>query len=382
MRKPLLLILGLGLVGCKPDPLPGEPNAPQVVGAAEIADGEAVDPPLLLIGDRPLTLSEFDRRAGLLSRSARYRLNSPAQRRRLLEMVVWAELVAEEATRLELIGGLDEQFLVEDARAHSILEEASRRSVNRADITEEEVRAVFDATQNEIQKPEERRVYTIVLPDRESALAVQEQIGALTEYDQARRIFRALAPVYSIHEPTNADGFVGELREDSEGDPAFLEAVFSSEDEGMLAEIAETSRGFEVILVDLIVAGREIPFEEYEGRIRERLHQEALAERQRALLDETRASLEASVDADALAALTEARQDRPGELTRARRFDVRWLSEQSSAILGESVSTRLVVEMEAMRTNELAAGGSFALDGSGETNDGSGDAAPSAHPNE
>ena len=382
MRKPLLLICTLTLLGCKPDPLPGEPNSPQVLGATQVADGESVNPPLLMLGDRPLTLEEFDRRAELLTRSARYRLNSPGQRRRLLEMVVWAELLAEEAARQELIGGLDEALLVDDARAHSILEEAARRSVNRADITDEEVRAEFDANQDEIQKAEERRVYTIVLPDRDAALALQAEIGALMEYDQGRRIFRALAPVHSVHEPTSSDGFVGDIRADSDGDPAFLEAVFSSEDEGLLAEVAQTSRGFEVILVDLIVPGREIPFEEYEGRIRERLHQEALAERQRTLLDEAREANEASVDAESLAALQAARLNGPAELSRTRRFHVAWLAEDPSAILGETVSTRVVAEMEAMRTNELAAPGTFALDGSGETNDGSGDPAPSVEPNE
>lgn len=373
MRKTLAFILGISLFGCKPEPLPGEANAPQFVGSAEVADEEAVDPPLLAIGDRTLTLSEFDRRAELLSRTARYRLNSPAQRRRLLEMVVWAELVAIEATREGLVGGLDEQLLVADARARAILEDGARRSVNRADIEDDTVRALFDAEAGEIQRPEVRRLYTIVRPDLESAQALHTEITALLEVDLGRRIFRALAPIHSVHEETREDGFVGELRADAEADPVFLAAAFSTEEEGLVPEVQRTTRGYEIIFVDLVVDAREIPFQEFEGRIRERLHRESIAARQRALLDEARENAGVTVEADALDALTAARADEPESLTRARRYSEAWLAESPTAILSQDATGAILAELERARANPLAATGALPLDGSGETTDGSGD---------
>lgn len=372
MRKPLALIVGLTLFGCKPQPLPGEPNAPQI-GATVVGGEEAVDLPLLTIGDRTITLSEFDRRAELLSRTARHRLNSPAQRRRLLEMVVWGELLALDALRLGLVNGLDEELLVADARARSILDDGARRSVNRADITDDEVRAIFDAEADQIQRPEIRRLYTIVRPDLESAQALHSEITALLEFDIGRRIFRALAPLHSVHDETKSDGFVGEVVADSDGDPDFLAAAFSTETEGLVDAVARTSRGYEVILVDLVIEGQEVPYEEFQGRIRNRIHRDRIAARQRAILDEARRSAGVNIDASAVATLAAARSDDPADNLRGRRYSTEWLAEDPRAVLASGTATRVLGEFEALWENPLAASGSVPLDEPAETTDGSGE---------
>ncbi|MFT6395319.1 MAG: hypothetical protein ACJAYU_000061 [Bradymonadia bacterium] len=375
MRNPLFYIACLPLIACKPDPLPGEPNAPQLVTAGEIARNEGSDPPLLMIGDRPLTMNEFDRRSQLMSPTAQLRLATAQNSQKLLEMIVWAELVAIEATRLELVGGLDEQVLVNDAHAQGRLEAMAAISVNRGAITVDEVRALYDATADTIQRAEERRVYTIVRPDRESAEALQAEVATLTEHDRASRVYSYLAPIHSTHELSRATGLVGMIRADGDGDPEFLAAVFSSEDRGLVSEIPVTSRGYEVIYVDRIVPAREVPFDEYEGRLREQMHASAVATRQRNELDRLRDEAGVELNTDAISALSAARADEPESTPRERRFSHGWLSGSPEAELGVDVMVLLEEEVANARANPLAAlnpNGFVALEGSAEPTEGSG----------
>lgn len=375
MRKTLLYIALVPLLACKPDPLPGEPNAPQLVTAGEIAREDGADPPLLMIGGRPLTINEFDRRAQLMSRTAQRRLASAQNGQKLLEMIVWAELVALEAVRLELVGGLDEQVLVNDADARGRLGAMTAFSVNRGDITADEVRGRFDANADTIQRAEQRRVYTIVRPDQESAVALQAEIAALSAHDRPSRVYSYMAPIHSTHESTRENGLVGMVREDGEGDPAFMAAVFSSEARGLVEEIPATSRGYEIIYVDRIVPARDVPFDEYEGRIREELHAEALATRQRNELDRLREEAGVQLNAGAIAALSAAREDEPESTSRDRRFSHGWLSGSSEAELGVDVMALLEEEVANARANPLAAvnpDGFVVIEGSGEPSEGSG----------
>lgn len=375
MRKPLFYIAILPLVACKPDPLPGEPNAPHVVTAGELGQAEATDPPLLMIGDRPLTSNEFDRRSQLMSRTAQLRLATAQNSQKLLEMVVWAELVALEATRLELVGGLDEQVLVNDADARGRLEAMAAISVNRGTITIEDVQALFDEKSDEIQRPETRRVYTIVRPDLESAQALHAEVAALTEHDRASRVYAFLAPLHSTHNASRENGLIGMVEAGSYGDPEFLAAAFSSEDTGLVSEVSVTSRGYEVIYVDRIVPAREVPFEEYEGRLREELHGAAVAVRQREELDSRRAEIGVELNSVRIAALAGIRDTEPESTPRARRYSDGWLSGSSEAELGVDVVALLEEEVANAGVNPLAAvnpDGFQVLEGSGEPSEGSG----------
>jgi hypothetical protein len=334
-------VVGLfALIGCKPAPLPGEPNAAASVGAVVGEEEQALDDPVLVrVGDREITISEFERRRAMLSGPAERRYAALGQSSALLESMVLVEVLGSHAERLGLAGGATEALLVAEARARAVVEEAATRTVNPVEL-EDQLRAWFEAERSRYERPEQRRVYGIVLDDAETAARVRAEVEAALAVTRPPHVFERLAEHYSVHEPSRLDGGrYGEIVSIADGgahDPALDEAVFAAEANTLLP-VLRTTRGWEVVYVGGVTPARILSFDDARPVFAAELLDRALGEAMRRRFDAARIEAGVEVDTAAVHQLASARADEPPEPVRARRFAQATLEHRPVAELGETV---------------------------------------------
>lgn len=337
-----LAVFAVGSACLKPEPLPGEPNATITVqtgaaGAAEASD--APDPVLVDIAGYALTLGEFERRATRLSDIAQLRLNTTHGRAGLLEMFVWLELLAREARLQGLVGTADELMLVDEARARALLESDAAGSVDR-DALSESLPEYFAERREEFTRPERRRVYGIVLPDRAAAERARADVERALEHARPAHVFGRLAPYYSVEADSAAAGgrygWVVRNEDGGTGDPLLVDAVFEMAETG-LGPVVRTTRGWEVIYVAAIQPAMALTFQEVEAYLGEQQYRGAVADHQRARLDAVREEVGVEVDGSAVAALAARRTSEPDGPQRERRYARDALAGVPSAELGFEV---------------------------------------------
>lgn len=380
MSQPLRIATAALLVaslaaGCKPDPLPGEPNATTAVttGPAEGAAASAApDPVLLDIDGTVVTLGDFERRAARLSELSELRLNTTQGRSGLLEMFVWLELLARTAEQEGLVGTAEEILLVEEARARTLLDNHAAGTVNREALSERLPEYYAERKESDFTSPERRRIYGIVFDDPETARAVRREIIAALDHVRPVHVFGRLAGVYSTHQASREDegrmGWITRPEDGGTADPILADAVFAMPEPG-LGPVVQTTRGWEVFFVAAIEPAVERSLQDVEAYLADVQYREALAADARGQLDEHRAALGVEVDAGAVAALAAARHDEPESATRPRRFSVEALAGDPAVELGygtvDAINEDRATLLDNPRTRPMDPP-AFPLEGSGE----------------
>lgn len=253
-----------------------DPNEPRVHGltAAER------DAPVATIGDRTITAGEFAEIVASKGPFLSVRYNAPERRRELLDQLVRFELLANEADAR----GFDELPEVVRSRKQLVVRRFLKREFEDAfspdDVTDEEVRAYYDAHIDEFNKPAQIRVSQIVVATEAEARRILRQVlAAPTDV----RLFRALAEAHDT-DPTTMDrfgdiGFFSRPEERQAGEPEVppevANAAFAIEAIGGVAsDVVHTSRGWHI----LKLTGRRAPLhrtvEEAARPIRHRLYRE------------------------------------------------------------------------------------------------------------
>ena len=209
---------------------------------------------LVKIGDEVITVGEFADRLADQSPYLRARYNSPERRREYLDNMVRFELMALEAERR----GLHELPEVERTRKQVMIQQMMKEQfedrVQLSDVTDDEIRAYYEANAEEFNKPEQVRASHIMFPKSQRAKAQQVLRQVLQKEDDVN-FFRQMAEEHNTHEPTR-DRF-GDLRffsrpgegEDAESVPdPVAEAAFGIEQIGKVhPQLVETEEGLHIV---------------------------------------------------------------------------------------------------------------------------------------
>ncbi|MEM1380366.1 MAG: peptidylprolyl isomerase [Pseudomonadota bacterium] len=158
-----------------------------------------------------------------------------------------------------------------------ILAEAYLQAVIDEAVSEDAIRARYDAESEALARDNLLRLSRIVVPTRDEAADLAERA--------LRSDFGTLARRHSIDEATKRNGgALGELRA-SQLDPA-LDAVASALPIGGVSAPFEIEAGWQIVRLDTRRAVRLPPYEERRAEIAATLRQEALAEAMRDARDQ------------------------------------------------------------------------------------------------
>lgn len=162
---------------------------------------------LAKIGDRAITVGDFEDRLNKQGPFRRFQFNAPEKRREFLDQLIEWELQAQEAERRGL--GDDDAVEAQMKRVMSsmLLKREVEEQVRPDDVTEEEMRSYYQQHNDTFHRPERVRAYHIVISDRSKA---QDVLSRMLEEEVDTREFRRLAREMSEDPVTKRRG--GDLR--------------------------------------------------------------------------------------------------------------------------------------------------------------------------
>lgn len=293
-----------------PAPAPPRPGAAAEDPCADLtAEQRAVV--VARIENETLTLCDFARRIHSQNPYLRARFNAPEQRRNLLDSWVSTELLAAEARarHLDQAPEVRRAIALQAARR---LEVTTRSAVAQPAVTDDEVRAYFEAHRAEYETPAQVRASQIVLSTRAEAERVLADAQAHAADDA---YFRQLVQRSSLDlgsRQLDGDlGFFGSAGSDSVA-PEVAAAVFPLTTTGQIVDhVVESAHGgprgaagFHIVRMTARREPQRRTLDDESRRIRTRLERDKLDQAQdaamTALLARLRAATPVQIDEAAL----------------------------------------------------------------------------------
>jgi peptidyl-prolyl cis-trans isomerase C len=276
------------------EPPAAEPEWPKH-GLSEAQANEV----LAKVGDRTITVGEFADRLASQSPYLRARFESPERRKELLDNLVRFELLVYEAKRR----GYGEKPEVVRARRNAMIQQLVKKEIDEpleaAQISDEEVKAVYDANPTEFDRSAQVRASHIFIKDRAKA---QDVLEKAKKSDLAG--FRRLAREESEDEATKDNG--GDLQffaADAEGQPpkAVRDAAFSLQQVGAVyPDLIAGDGGYHVVMLTGKRAALKRTYEQAKRAIRHKLVRERKEAAMKALTERLRKEVAIEIDYDAL----------------------------------------------------------------------------------
>jgi peptidyl-prolyl cis-trans isomerase C len=215
---------------------------------------EQADKVLVKVGDATITVGQFAQRLAALSPYLRARYNSPERRREFLENMVRFELLAIAAKEKGFDTAPEVQRTRNEVMVQKLMEQLfDGHDIKPVDVTEADVKAYYDAHQEEFSKPEQVRASHILIKNRATAERVlREAIAGGSDAEK----FYALAKQYNEDADTMAR--FGDLRffsrpehkqpDEPDVADAVRTAAFSIGDiGGVHAQLVQTAAGFHIV---------------------------------------------------------------------------------------------------------------------------------------
>jgi parvulin-like peptidyl-prolyl isomerase len=268
---------------------------------------------LAKVGSSTITLGDFAAALEHMDQFDRIRYQSVEKRKELLNEMINAKLLADEAREK----GYDKDPKTqEDLRAvlrDAMLKEARRGAPTPAEIPADEVHAYYDAHRDEFRDPERRRVSVVVLDSRAAAQAVLDQAkktptpaawGALVKTRSTDPAARANVPVDLagdlglVTPPADPSAAKPDLRGDNPRVPdAVRAAAFALANVGDVApDVVAVGNKFYVVRLTGKNAAQDRTFQEAERSIRVKMSQDKLRGREDALLADLRTKFPVQID--------------------------------------------------------------------------------------
>lgn len=218
-----------------------------------------------------LTVTEADLAAMLAALGPRgEQYNTPEGRRALTEELVAQKLFLLDAQKnlLEAEKAFQEQL--KRAKEQLLTEYAIRKTIERADVKEEEIQAFYNENLDKFKQGETVNASHILVESEEEAARIAEEIrsGALT--------FEEAAAKYSSCPSKEAGGNLGEFGR-GQMVPEFEEAAFALE-VGVVSDPVKTQFGFHVIRTNAKGEAKPISYNE----ARESIQRKLLSDKQQA----------------------------------------------------------------------------------------------------
>jgi parvulin-like peptidyl-prolyl isomerase len=266
---------------------------------------------LAKVGDRTITLGDYAATLERMDQFDRLRYQSPERRKELLDEIIDAELLAQDARQKKLDQQPETQQAIRQILRDALLAEARRGLPAPAEISADEVRAYFDSHRDDFREPERRRVAHIAVKDKETA----NKVLALAKKANARE-WGELFQRYSLDAPKKGApaaplelsgdlgivGPPGDSRGDNPRVPAPVRAgVFELAAPGdVLGRPVQADGAFHVVRMVGKTDAHERSLSDADRSIRVALLQAKIAEREKKLEDDLRQQFPVTVDEQAL----------------------------------------------------------------------------------
>ena len=303
-----VLVLLTGCDGCKSS------SSAAAVDAAGTASGQLTPEQaaivLAKVGDRTITLGDYEAALEHMDQFDRMRYQAPDRRKELLQEMIDVMLLADEAREK----GYDKDPVTQQ-ETREILRDAMLKRARVGvptpnEIPAEEVRAYYEAHRSEFQEPERRRVSVIVLPGDAGAAAVLEQARKATPVQWGELVKqRSVDPQAKASVPPEMAGDLGFVAPPGDTHGTNLRvpeevraAVFEGGRPGdVVGHLVKTGGKVYVVKLTSRTEPHDRTFEESERGIRVKLAQDKLRAREDALLDDLRKQYPVTIDEGALA---------------------------------------------------------------------------------
>jgi parvulin-like peptidyl-prolyl isomerase len=267
---------------------------------------------LAKVGDRTITLGDYAATLERMDQFDRLRYQSPERRKELLEEIIDAELLAQDARQKKLDQQPETQQAIRQILRDALLAEARRGLPPPAEIPADEVRAYFESHRDDFREPERRRVAHIVVKDKDTAnkvLALAKKANArewgelfLRHSLDAPKKGSPAAPV-ELSGDLGIVGPSGDARGDNPRVPAAVRAaVFELAAPGdVLGHPVQAEGGFHIVRLVGKTDAHERSLSDADRSIRVALLQARITEREKKLEDDLRKQFPVTVDEQALA---------------------------------------------------------------------------------
>jgi peptidyl-prolyl cis-trans isomerase C len=264
---------------------------------------------LARVGERTLTLGEFQAAIEHMDQFDRMRYQSPERRKELLGEMIDIMLLADEAREK----GYDKDPVTQQ-ELREILRDAMLKKARDGvpppnEIPAEEVRAYYDAHRADFHDPERRRVSAIVLATEATATATLDAVhkdgGKWGELVRAKSV-DSLAKANTPIDMAGDFGFVSPPGDPRGANPRVPEearvGIFEVDKVGdVLPRVVKSGGKYFVVKLTSRTEAHDRTIEEAERQIRVKLAQDKIHAREEALLDELRKQYPVKIDEGALA---------------------------------------------------------------------------------
>jgi parvulin-like peptidyl-prolyl isomerase len=307
----ILFAVTVIVVGCdkKPSPQPGAATT-AASAAPEKLSPELRAKVLAKVGKRTITLGEYAATLERMDEFERLRYQSPERRKKLLDEMIKAELLAQEAERRGLHEKPETQARLRQMLRDELLSRVRNELPKPADLPESEVRRYYTEHRAEFRDPERRRVAHIVLASRPKAEAVLEQARSASPSEWGK-----LVKLHSLDksgdkahpDPPELAGDLGIVSNTEPSDnPRVPEAVRKALFEierigGVYPKLVESDGKFHILRMIGKTEARDRTFAEAERAIRVAIVQRKIREREKELENKLRADFPVKIDNAALA---------------------------------------------------------------------------------
>lgn len=212
MGKTILLttiLAAVALTGCKKSSSEKDGTKTATAASSGAPQDEAKRSLVLAtVNGVTITVGEFQDRINRQSPYIRARYTSVEQKLEFLDNLVRFEVLAAQAKKRGLDKDADVVRTMKQVMIQKLMKQKFDSSIGPDDVSEEEMRAFFEANPADYKKPEEVRVSAIILDDEASAKLVA--VLALGEEGSSNKGFRELVAQHSTDEETKLRG--GDLR--------------------------------------------------------------------------------------------------------------------------------------------------------------------------
>jgi peptidyl-prolyl cis-trans isomerase C len=267
---------------------------------------------LAKVGDRTITLGDYAATLERMDQFDRLRYQSAERRKELLEEIIDAELLAQDARQKKLDQQPETQQAIRQILREALLAEAKHGLPAPADIPADEIRAYFETHRDDFREPERRRVAHIVVKDKDTAtkvLALAKKANAREWGELFLRQSLDAPKKGSPAQPLELSGDLGIVGPpgDSRGDnPRVPEAVRAGVFElaavgDVLGRPIQAEGGFHVVRMVGKTDAHERALSDADRSIRVALLQAKIADREKKLEAELRQQFPVTIDEQALA---------------------------------------------------------------------------------
>ena len=293
------IVLGYGLaLGCRgADESQAAPARHRRGPAAPPQSAEELNTPLAKVDDVTITIGELEERINRQSPYVRARYTSLEQKRDFLESLIQFEILAKEAYRRGYDKDPEVIRTMKGVMIQKLMRDELDQRITAESITDDEMKAYYQANLADFVKPTEVRASAIILKSKAQAQRVL--LDARGEAGKTNTGFRELVAKYSVDRETKLRG--GDLRYFDAGDkdlPApVVTAAFALAEPGDVSDVIAAGNGSYYILK---LTGRHkataLSYDQAKPQIRNTLFRTKRLAAEKTLVDELRAKAKVEID--------------------------------------------------------------------------------------